>query len=75
MRSRGETQKRRCDCRGGGVTQGPTFSGVGVRMKTVWPSESGGMTQTVSTGTSGMGEKPQSMRAQGPPHPRERRTV
>lgn len=25
------------------------------------------MTQIVSTGTSGMGKKPQSMRAQGPP--------
>lgn len=25
-----------------GITQGPTLSGVGTRMKTVWPKESGG---------------------------------
>lgn len=57
-----------------GVAQGspPSLSRVGARVKTVWSlgGEYGAcMTQIVSTGTSGMGKKPQEYEGTATPTP------
>lgn len=37
MRSGGEIRERGCDCGIGGDRSAPTLSGVGARVKIVWP--------------------------------------
>lgn len=76
MRSRGQTQERGCDC-GVGCDPGPHPQRDGSKGEdsVALGGEWGGMTQIVSTGTSGMGKKPSRMSAQGPPHPQKGRAV